>query len=79
MVANGCYIDGVVENSILFRGVSVAKGAVVRNSIVMQKGVIGENSRLDYVVCDKNVNVSAGKTLKGEENHPVVIRKGRKV
>ena len=30
LVANGCIIDGEVENSILFRGVRVEKGAVVK-------------------------------------------------
>ena len=39
LIANGCIIEGTVINSILFRGVHVRKGAVVRNSIVMQNGV----------------------------------------
>ena len=30
MIADGCEIDGVVENSILFRGVKVKKGAVIK-------------------------------------------------
>ena len=40
IIANGCIIEGTVENSILFRGVHVQKGAVVRDSIVMQKSQI---------------------------------------
>jgi glucose-1-phosphate adenylyltransferase len=44
LIANGCDIEGTVYNSILFRGVKVGKDAVVRNSIVMQNGVIGKNS-----------------------------------
>ena len=44
LIANGCRIEGTVINSILFRGVHVQKGAVVSNSIVMQNGLIGENS-----------------------------------
>ncbi|MEZ4508293.1 MAG: hypothetical protein R2881_01150 [Eubacteriales bacterium] len=43
MLADGCQIDGTVENSIVFRGVSVKKGAVVKNSILMQGVSIGEN------------------------------------
>ena len=35
-IADGCVIEGTVENSILFRGVRIAEGAVVRNSIIMQ-------------------------------------------
>ena len=43
----GCEIEGTVENSILFRGVKVAKGAVIRNSIIMQDNIIGANAALD--------------------------------
>lgn len=54
LVANGCIIEGRVENSILFRRVRVGKNAVIRNSIIMQHSVIGDDAQLDYVVCDKN-------------------------
>lgn len=32
MAADGCIIEGEVENSVLFRGVKIAKGAKVRNA-----------------------------------------------
>ena len=75
LVADGCIIEGTVENSILFRGVHVAKGAVVRNSIIMQAGSIGENCELDHVVLDKNVQVRRKQRLVGTENYPVVVGK----
>ncbi|MDR4191091.1 glucose-1-phosphate adenylyltransferase, partial [Bacillus pseudomycoides] len=59
MVANGCVIEGHVENSIIFRGVKIGKGTVVKNSIVMQKGVILENSVLENVVLDKDVKIGS--------------------
>ena len=43
MVANGCIIDGTVENSIISRGVKIGKGAVIKNCIIMQKCNIEEN------------------------------------
>lgn len=76
LVANGSVIAGKVENSILFRGVKVHKGARVVNSIIMQKGEIGPGAVLENVICDKDVKITAGKRLKGELNHPVVIGKG---
>lgn len=79
LVANGCFVEGTVENSVLFRGAVVRKGAVVRNSIIMQKTVIGEGAMLDCAICDKNVEILPGRKLKGEHDCPVVIRKGRKV
>ena len=60
MVANGAEIKGKVENSIIARGVKIAKGAVVKNSIIMQKSQIGENCVLDHAILDKDVRVQSG-------------------
>jgi glucose-1-phosphate adenylyltransferase len=76
LVANGSVIAGKVENSILFRGVKIHKGARVINSIIMQKGEIGPGAVLENVICDKDVKITSGKKLKGELNHPIVIEKG---
>lgn len=76
MIANGCIIEGRVENSILFRGVKVHKGAYIKDSIIMQKCEIGENSIVENVICDKNVCITKGKWLKGETNYPLVVEKG---
>jgi glucose-1-phosphate adenylyltransferase len=75
MVANGCVIDGTVENSILSRQVKVGRNAVVRNSIIMQKCVIGDDARLDGVICDKNAIIQAGAALKGTAERPLCIAK----
>ena len=76
MIADGCVIEGEVENSILFRNVKVARGAVVKNSIVMQNTVLGENSSLNCIIADKNVTIRDRKVLSGSENHPFYIGKG---
>ena len=75
LIANGCEIYGQVENSILFRGVRVAPGASVRNSIVMQKGDVQEFAQLDYVICDKNVVVTPEKSLRGAVTYPILVGK----
>ncbi len=76
IIANGCIIEGRVENSILFRGVRVQKGAYVKDSIVMQSCDIGEQAVIENVICDKNVRIMQGKWVKGEKNIPFVIDKG---
>lgn len=75
LVANGCVIEGHVENSVLFRGVKVHKGATVKNSIIMQKGDIGEDAMLEYVILDKDSVVTSGKHLLGDGKYPLVIAK----
>ena len=75
MAADGCVIEGEVENSILFRGVKIAKGAKVSNCILMQDTVVEEGANLEYIITDKNVTVSAGKEMKGTDTYPVYIDK----
>jgi glucose-1-phosphate adenylyltransferase len=75
VVADGCFIEGTVENSVLFRGVTVGKGAVVKNSIVMQGTVIEPDARIEYVILDKDVRLTRGKNLKGDLEYPVVVNK----
>ena len=79
IVANGCEIAGTVENSILFRGVKVEPGAVIRNSIVMQNGIIGSRADIECVITDKNVVITAGKVLQGARTYPVYIDKNKRV
>jgi len=76
IVGDGCIIEGIVQNSILFRGVTVNKGAVVKNSIIMQGSIIEDNAILVNTILDKNVQVTQGKSLKGEDNWPIIV--GRK-
>lgn len=79
VIADGCVIEGRVENSVLFRGVHVAPGAVVKNSIIMQAAEIGPDSRLNYIIMDKGVTVKQGCSLSGHDSYPVIIRKGTTV
>lgn len=79
MVADGCVIEGTVENSILFRGVRVGKGAVVRNCVLMQDTVVEAGANVDYVITDKDVTITEGKSLTGNESFQVFVSKGQVV
>jgi glucose-1-phosphate adenylyltransferase len=76
LVANGCIVEGTVENSILSRSVIVEKGAVVRNSILAQNVRVGTRAQLNQVLCDKDSAVSAGRCLNGSANSPFIVIKG---
>lgn len=75
MVADGCLIEGEIENSVLFRGAKVGKGAKVKNCILMQDTIIEAGADVEYLITDKNVTVTAGKELKGTDTFPVYIAK----
>ena len=75
LLADGCVVEGTVENSVLFRGCQIKKGAVVRNCVLMQDTVVEENSSVEYVVTDKNVHITADKKLIGTDSFPVFVAK----
>lgn len=76
LIADGCIIDGTVENSVLFRGVKVAKGAVIKNAIVMQGAVIDEKASFIDAIADKDVTISKNRVITGSSDYPVYIAKG---
>lgn len=77
LVADGCFIEGDVENSILFRGVKIGKGAKIKDSIIFQDTVIGNNVELNCVICDKNVTCSPNVVLTGNRRLPITVPKGQ--
>ena len=79
LLADGCVIEGTVENCVLFRGCQVKKGAVVRNCVLMQDTVVEPDSVVEYVVTDKNVHITEGKKLTGTDTFPVFIAKNHSV
>ncbi|HCC34203.1 MAG TPA: glucose-1-phosphate adenylyltransferase subunit GlgD [Ruminococcaceae bacterium] len=75
LVADGCIIDGRVENCVLFRGVKIGRDSAVSNSVIMQSTNIGTECKLDHVISDKNARIKDGRTLMGFSSYPVFIRK----
>lgn len=76
LIADGCVIEGTVKNSILFRGVKVAKGAVIENSVLFQDCVVGSGTKLNCVIADKQAVILSNRSLSGHETQPYFIAKG---
>ncbi|MCY8504263.1 glucose-1-phosphate adenylyltransferase subunit GlgD [Bacillus atrophaeus] len=76
LVANGCVLEGEVENCILFRGVHVGKGTKLKNCIIMQKTQIGEDCVLEQVISDKDVRIGNATEAAGTIEQPLVLKKG---
>ena len=79
ILADGCDIQGAVEDSVLFRGVTVGRGSTVKNSIIMQGVTIGDGCSLDHVVLDKGVTIRDGRTLIGYDSFPIILKKNTTV
>ena len=72
----GSVIEGRVDDSVLFRGVRIEKGASVKNCVLMEGCVIQTGAHLENVICDKSVTVTPGTIIRGTDDSPCVLPKG---
>ncbi len=79
MAADGCVIEGDVENCVLFRGVKIGLGAVVTNCVLMQDTVVEPGACLDHIITDKRAVIRKGTEIKGTDSFPVYIAKAQVV
>ncbi len=79
VTADGCFIEGYVYNSVLFRGVRIGKGAVITNCVLMQDTVVEDGATLENVICDKNVVIRRDKRLVGDPSFPVFVPKDSEI
>ena len=79
LIADGCVIEGTVENSILFRGVRVGKNAVVKNAILFQDTQILSGAFVNCIIADKNVVVRNDVMLSGHSTMPLYIEKSKMI
>ena len=75
LVADGCIIEGHVENSVIFRGVRIAPDAQVKNCIIMQDTQIMSGAQLENCILDKQVVIKRNARLIGPAAYPIVIAK----
>ena len=79
LVADGCKIEGSVENSILFPGVTVEAGAKVCNCVLFKDAAVRSGAQLAYIIADKRVEILPDRTLMGHSSYPIVLAKGSQV
>ena len=79
LVADGCLIDGFVENRIICRNVKIAPGAVVKNCIIQDDAVVEKSAALDCVITDRFVTVSENRSMMGSRTYPIYIDRNRVV
>ncbi|MGN1480434.1 glucose-1-phosphate adenylyltransferase subunit GlgD [Porcipelethomonas sp.] len=75
LIADGCVIEGTVQNCVLCRGVKIGKDAVVKDCVLMQDTVVGNKCNISSVITDKNVEIGEGKILTGSSSYPLYIGK----
>jgi glucose-1-phosphate adenylyltransferase len=79
LIANGCILDGNIQNSVIFRGVKIGKNAIVKNSILMQKAVVEEGAVIVNAIVDKYTRIEKGVEVIGNQTVPYVVEKNLRI
>ncbi len=75
LIADGCIIEGEVEDSILFRGVKVMPGSKIKGCIIMQDSVIENGAHIENCILDKQTTVRENSKLTATPGYPFVVPK----
>ena len=75
MIANGCQVEGTVENSVVGRAVHIGKGAVVRNCVILDHARIGDGVTLDSQIVDKYAQIIRTKEIIGTPGQPGYVHR----
>lgn len=75
LINEGCTVKGEVEKSVLFQGVTVEEGAIVKETVVMPNAMIGKNSYIEKAIVPSNMNIPEGTviTAKGDYDEITLI------
>jgi glucose-1-phosphate adenylyltransferase len=73
LVNEGCTIEGEVSRTVVFQGVTVKKGAVLKETVIMPDAVIGHNCRIERAIISSGVYVPDGTIIVPDENNKEII------
>jgi glucose-1-phosphate adenylyltransferase len=76
IIGDGTEIYGEIYNSVIGAGVTIGKGAVVRDSIIMKGAVIGDGSIIDKAIIAENVKIGENDVLGIGEEVPNKLKPG---
>ncbi|WP_334330510.1 glucose-1-phosphate adenylyltransferase subunit GlgD [Companilactobacillus sp. HBUAS59699] len=79
LCGTGGYIEGKIDNSVIFRNVFINRNSSIKDSVIMQGTRIGAGTTIENAVIDKNVVIGPNLELKGTPEKPLVIGKEKRI
>lgn len=73
LVNEGCTIEGDIERSVVFQGVTIEKGAIVKDSVIMPDAVIGKNTFIERAIVPCDIEIPDGMVIRPENGEIVLV------
>ncbi|MDR7000448.1 glucose-1-phosphate adenylyltransferase [Neobacillus niacini] len=75
LINEGCTIEGEIEKSVLFQGVSVGQGSIIKETVIMPDAIIGNNVLIEKAIVPSEVTVPDGTVIRSYDNEIILVTK----
>ena len=73
LISSGTIVNGIVEDSVIFKETYIGNNCVIKNSIILNDVYIGDNSYIENCIVESHGTVRANSYYRGEGAIRVVI------
>ncbi|AIM16002.1 glucose-1-phosphate adenylyltransferase [Bacillus sp. X1(2014)] len=75
LINEGCTIEGNIDRSVLFQGVTVGRESIVKESVIMPDAVIGENCFIEKAIVPSDVHIPDGTVIRSFDDEIILVTK----
>ena len=73
LISSGCIVNGVVENSVLFKDVYVGNNCVIKNSVILNDVYLGDNTHIENCIVESRGTIRANSYYSGDGEVEIVV------
>lgn len=78
LISSGCIVNGVVEDSVIFKNTFIGNNCTIKNSIILNNVYIGDNSYIENCIVESRDTIRANSHHVGEGEIKIVIEKNER-
>jgi glucose-1-phosphate adenylyltransferase len=78
LISSGSIVNGVVEDSVIFKNVFVGNNCTIKNSVILNDVYIGDNTYIENCIVESRDTIRANSTFVGEDGIRVVVEKNER-
>lgn len=73
LISSGCIVNGIVENSVIFKKSYIGNNCVIKNSIILNDVYIGDNTCIENCIVESRSTLRANSRYVGENGHIRIV------
>ena len=78
LISSGCIVNGVVENSVIFKKSYIGNNCVIKNSVILNDVYIGDKTYIENCFVESRDTIRAGSRFVGEGGIKIVVEKNER-